>query len=235
MCTRSQDSTTACVDATARHPMCYETLTAVMILLFWHFDLVCMQTCPGLSWCWCSPTFTSTIVLSLSSIARPSISPRSCRQYAPPRRMLSSEKHCGPTALHDGEGVESVLNHWAGCVFVSESRLPRQTQSRACATTFELGREVDTGQVCTDGPRWRANLSLLVLTGLLESKGLSLDACIEPLLQPALYPVLVYSLYTRFPLGPVRSTHHTHSRPSLFNSLALAQQILQASRICVAV
>ena len=39
VCTRSQDSTTACVDATARRPLRYETLTAVMMMLSWHFDL----------------------------------------------------------------------------------------------------------------------------------------------------------------------------------------------------
>lgn len=44
--------------------------------------------------------------------------------------------------------VESVLNHWADRVCVSESRLPSQTQSCSCATAFDLGRDVDTQGRC---------------------------------------------------------------------------------------
>lgn len=96
---------------------------------------------------------------------------------------------------------------------VSESRLPQQTQSCSCATAFELGREVDTGQVRTDEPRYCVNLQLLIWQGFLRKGPLPMllsNLCSN------LFCILNFFTWLTawFPLGPVSSTHHTLPGPA---------------------
>lgn len=69
----------------------------------------------------------------------------------------------------------------------------------------------------------------------LPEEGASPDACVEPLLQPALPPELVYILYCLVPLGTSPLDTPYAFGTSLFNGIILLHQILQASRICIAV
>lgn len=100
----------------------------------------------------------------------------------------------------------------AACMSRSGAFLDR-AQSCACITAFDLGREVDAGQVRIAGPDALLTSQVFLPAGLPGGEGLSRILC--PTSAPScLDPELVDIYYTLVSPGPVCSTHYKRSRPA---------------------